>query len=99
MLKGKGTVVALPDGKTYVNTSGNSGMATGGAGDVLTGLLAGLLAQGYTPEQAALMGVYLHGRAGDFAAAFSKEGVTATLISDRIGAAIGKIERLASNEK
>ncbi len=99
VLKGKGTVVALPDGKTYVNTSGNSGMATGGAGDVLTGLLVGLLAQGYTPEQAALMGVYLHGRAGDFAAAFSKEGVTATLISDRIGAAIGKIERLASTEK
>lgn len=99
VLKGKGTIVAFPDGKTYVNSSGNSGMATGGAGDVLTGMLTGLLAQGYTPEQSATMGVYLHGRAGDFAAAFSKEGVTASLISERIGAAIGVIERRVNNEK
>ncbi len=65
VLKGAGTVVATPDGRSFVNTSGNPGMATAGAGDVLTGVIGALLAQGYAPEQAAALGVYLHGRAGD----------------------------------
>lgn len=68
VLKGARTVVAAPDGTTYVNVTGNPGMATGGSGDVLTGAVAGLLAQGLEPARAAAAAVYLHGRAGDLAA-------------------------------
>lgn len=67
VLKGAGTVIALPDGRTWVNPTGNPGMGKGGSGDVLTGVILGLLAQGYAPEVAAVMGVFLHGRAGDLA--------------------------------
>jgi ADP-dependent NAD(P)H-hydrate dehydratase / NAD(P)H-hydrate epimerase len=67
VLKGGPTVVALADGRCLVNPTGNAGMATAGAGDVLTGLIAGLLGQGMSPEMAACLGVYLHGRAGDLA--------------------------------
>ncbi|TJY42189.1 NAD(P)H-hydrate dehydratase [Cohnella pontilimi] len=69
VLKGARTVVATPDSDAYVNTTGNPGMATGGAGDVLAGVIAGLLAQGLTAGQAAAAGVFLHGTAGDLAAA------------------------------
>lgn len=69
VLKGAGTVVAGPDGVVYVNTTGNPGMATGGAGDVLAGMLGSLLAQGLDAAQAAACGVYWHGAAGDRAAA------------------------------
>lgn len=69
ILKDARTVTALPDGRIWVNASGNNGMATAGAGDVLTGILAGLIAQGMEPERAAPMGVYLHGLAGDRMAA------------------------------
>lgn len=69
VLKGARTVVATPDGVVYVNTTGNPGMATGGTGDVLAGVIAGLLAQRLTAEQAAAFGVWLHGAAGDRAAA------------------------------
>lgn len=65
VLKDARTVTALPDGRVWVNTSGNNGMATAGTGDVLTGVLAGLIAQGMEPELAAPAGVYLHGLAGD----------------------------------
>lgn len=68
VLKGADTAVAGPDGQIWFNGSGNPGMATAGSGDVLTGLLTGLLAQGYPPEQAAILGVYMHGLAGDLAA-------------------------------
>ncbi len=63
VLKGAYTRIALPDGSIYFNSTGNPGMATGGTGDVLTGILAGLLAQNLPPEKAALLGVYLHGLA------------------------------------
>lgn len=65
VLKDARTVTAWPDGSIWVNTSGNNGMATAGSGDVLTGMIAGLLAQGMKPGEAAAMGVYLHGLAGD----------------------------------
>jgi NAD(P)H-hydrate epimerase len=68
VLKGARTVVASPQGNTYLIPTGNPGMATGGSGDVLTGVIAGLLAQGMSPEEAAAVGAYVHGAAGDAAA-------------------------------
>jgi NAD(P)H-hydrate epimerase len=79
VLKGHHTIVASSDGKTYTNTTGNPGMATAGSGDVLTGMIAALLAQGSDPFEAAKWGVELHGSAGDKAAKeFSKAGMIAT---------------------
>lgn len=68
VLKGHRTITATPEGTALVNTTGNSGLAKGGSGDVLTGIIASLLAQGATPVQAAALGVWMHGRAGDLAA-------------------------------
>jgi hydroxyethylthiazole kinase-like uncharacterized protein yjeF len=65
VLKGAGTVVAHPDGRVFINPTGNPGMASGGMGDVLTGIIAGFIAQGHSPELAAHAGVYLHGAAAD----------------------------------
>ena len=88
ILKGAFTSIALPDGKVYFNSTGNPGMATGGSGDVLTGIITGLLAQGYTQKEACLMGVYLHGLAGDLAAEkFSIEAMIAGDITEQLGAA------------
>jgi NAD(P)H-hydrate epimerase len=67
VLKGAPTVVASPTGEVFVNSTGNAGMATGGSGDVLTGIIAGLAGQNLDPLRAALLGVYVHGRAGDLA--------------------------------
>ncbi len=67
ILKGANTAIACPDGHCFFNNNGNPGMATGGSGDVLTGILTGLLAQGYPPLEACQLGVYLHGMAGDLA--------------------------------
>ena len=68
VLKGAGTVIAAPSGRALLNTTGNSGMATGGSGDVLAGICAALLAQGKAPFNCAAAAVYLHGLAGDLAA-------------------------------
>lgn len=65
VLKGAYTSIACPTGELYFNSTGNPGMATAGSGDVLTGIITGLVAQGYTPSQAAILGVYVHGFAGD----------------------------------
>ncbi len=67
VLKGAFTRIFTPEGLEYINSTGNPGMATAGSGDVLTGIITGLLAQGYAPEQAAVFGVFLHGLAGDMA--------------------------------
>jgi NAD(P)H-hydrate epimerase len=81
VLKGSRTVVAAPDGQVYVNPTGNAGMATGGSGDVLTGIIAGLLAQKLDDALGAtIAAVYLHGLAGDIAA--SKLGTRAMIASD-----------------
>ena len=73
VLKGRLTLIATPDGAAWVNTTGNAGLATGGTGDVLTGMVGALLARGYEPLEAALLAVHLHGLAGDLAAAETGE--------------------------
>jgi NAD(P)H-hydrate epimerase len=73
VLKGNRTLVSGPDGEVWVNPTGNSGMATGGTGDALTGFLAGLLAQGMEKSEAARLGVFLHGVAGDIAAGWKTQ--------------------------
>ena len=85
VLKGPGTIVT--DGeRVSVNDTGNSGMGTGGTGDVLTGLLAALLAQGMSPLEAAQLGVWMHGRAGDLAAGhFSEAGLIASDLPRYLG--------------
>ena len=65
VLKGARTVIAHPNGRIFINPTGNAGMATGGMGDVLTGIIAGLIVQGFSPESAAHIGVYIHGAAAD----------------------------------
>ena len=78
VLKGHHSLIAMPDGKSFFNSTGNAGMAKGGTGDVLTGIITALCAQQYKPADAALLGVYIHGLAGDLAAAvLSKEAMTA----------------------
>lgn len=76
VVKGHHSAICLPDGSILRCPTGNPGMATGGSGDVLTGILTSLLAQGYAPDEAACLGVWLHGRAGDLAAdALSEESL------------------------
>lgn len=88
VLKGPYTFIATPGGMAYFNDSGNPGMATGGTGDVLTGIITGLLCQGYPPDHAAILGVYLHGAAGDIAAAaLSQESLIASDVIDNLGEA------------
>ena len=80
VLKGANTAITFPNGTCFFNSTGNPGMATAGSGDVLTGIILSLLAQRYTPEEAAIIGVYMHGRAGDKAA--SEKGMEAMIASD-----------------
>ena len=88
VLKGAYTATCTPTGKVFFNPTGNPGMATGGSGDVLTGLLTGLLAQGYTPLEATQLGIYLHGLAGDFASkSLGQEAMLASDVVAHFGAA------------
>ena len=82
ILKGAWSAVITPEGYIHFNPTGNPGMATAGSGDVLTGILLGLLAQGYSPVQAAMMGTFLHGHAGDLAE--NKVGLRGMIASDII---------------
>jgi len=94
VLKGGPTLIAAPNGNLFINSTGNPGLATGGSGDVLTGMIAGLLAQKITPLDAALVGVYLHGLAGDLAAEdLSEMGMIAGDICYYLPAAIKQVER------
>jgi NAD(P)H-hydrate epimerase len=89
VLKGAGTVIATPQGDVFINSTGNPGMATGGAGDVLTGMIGSMLAQGYGPTRAACLAVYLHGLAGDLAAGEKGEaGMIAGDVIEKIPEAI-----------
>lgn len=93
ILKGHYTSITCPDGRCFFNPTGNSGMATAGTGDVLTGLLTGLLAQGYSSLDAARLGVYLHGLAGDLAAReCSPEAMIASDLIRNLGAAFKSLE-------
>lgn len=76
IFKGHHTAICTPSGKIYINSTGNAGMATAGSGDVLTGIITSLLAQGYKREEACIVGVYLHGLAGDMAANYLGEECT-----------------------
>lgn len=94
VLKGHYTFIAMPGGKSYFNSTGNAGMAKGGSGDVLTGILTALLGQSYSPGEAALLGVYLHGLAGDLAAAAdAQESMLPTDLADELGNAFRLIEK------
>jgi NAD(P)H-hydrate epimerase len=100
VLKGAGTVIATPDGRIFINSTGNPGMATGGTGDVLTGMIGSLLAQGYTASQAACLGVYLHGLAGDLAAKeIGEMGMIAGDLIEKIPAAINETMHALEKKK
>jgi NAD(P)H-hydrate epimerase len=95
VLKGAFTQVFTSDGQIYINTTGNAGMATAGSGDVLTGIILGLLARQYTPDVAVRLGVYLHGLAGDLASAeLGEESLIASDIINYLPQAFLKIQKL-----
>lgn len=85
VLKGARTVIATPSGQIYINVTGNSGMATAGSGDVLTGIITGLLTQGLSPEDAAIAGVFIHGFSGDkVASEIGEHGLLAGDLVDQL---------------
>jgi len=91
--KGAHSCITFPDGRVFFNSNGNPGMATGGSGDVLTGIISGLLAQSYSSEDAAMIGVYLHGLAGDLAAIeFGEYSLIAGDIINHLGKAFLQLE-------
>ena len=92
LLKGAYTAICMPSGKVFFNMSGNPGMATAGSGDVLTGIILGLLAQGYSPEEASVISVYIHGIAGNLAATnLSEESIIAGDIVQMLGKAFSRM--------
>ncbi len=98
ILKGARTVIAAPDGRAWINLSGNAGLAAGGTGDVLAGVVGGLLAQGYPPEEAATLGVFLHGHAADrIAERRGMIGLVASDLTDELPPAMREILALAAD--
>ncbi len=93
VLKGAHTCITTPSGESFFNSTGNPGMATGGSGDVLTGIILGLLAQKYHPKEAAILGVYLHGLAGDIATRrIAQESLIAGDITESLAKAFWNIQ-------
>ena len=93
VLKGRYTAICLPNGHILFNPTGNAGMATAGSGDVLTGIITGLLARGYKQQEACMVGVYLHGLAGDLAAAeLGEESVVASDLISYMGRAFKRLK-------
>jgi NAD(P)H-hydrate epimerase len=97
VLKGHRTIVATPDGHVFINPTGNAGMATGGTGDVLTGMIAAWLAQLLDAEGACRLAVFLHGAAGDLAEA--EEGQVAMIATDVVAHLGDALNRLCNPEK
>ncbi|HEY6162996.1 MAG TPA: NAD(P)H-hydrate dehydratase [Bacteroidia bacterium] len=94
VLKGAHTSISCPDGEVYFNSTGNPGMAKGGSGDVLTGIITALFAQGYDAKQSAVLGVFIHGLAGDIAASkFSQEAMLAGDMIECLGSAFSELFR------
>jgi ADP-dependent NAD(P)H-hydrate dehydratase / NAD(P)H-hydrate epimerase len=96
VLKGAHTCITCPDGEVFFNSTGNPGMATAGSGDVLTGIITGLLAQGYGSKKACILGVYLHGLAGDIAATHLGEE---SLMASSIVNCLGKAYKMLKNQE
>lgn len=93
VLKGRGTVIACPDGTAFLNPTGNAGMAKGGSGDVLSGVILALLGQGMSPEDGAVAAVYLHGRAGDLCAAqWGQRGMLPSDLIEMLPQAFGEMD-------
>jgi NAD(P)H-hydrate epimerase len=92
VLKGAPTLIFDPEGNLFINETGNPGMATAGSGDVLSGIIGGLLAQGLTPSDASLLGVWLHGGSGDsYRDARGEESLTATSLIERLPESIRRL--------
>jgi NAD(P)H-hydrate epimerase len=94
LLKGNPTVVGIPGGEVHVNSTGGPSLATGGTGDVLTGIVAAMLARGVPPDEAATAGAFVHGRAGDLAGAMLGNGATSLDVQAHVPAAINSAWRL-----
>ena len=92
ILKGAFTQIIMPDGNVFFNSTGNPGLAKGGSGDALTGIILGLLARGYNPPKAALIGVFVHGLAADLCAKkMSEESILATDVIEKLPRAFAKM--------
>ncbi|WP_175622001.1 NAD(P)H-hydrate dehydratase [Chryseobacterium schmidteae] len=99
VLKDHHTQIVTPEGKVFYNITGNSGLAKGGSGDILTGIITSLLAQKYSEEEAAILGVWLHGKAADLAAEkYSKEAMQPTDVIDEIGNVFLHLNKKATTE-
>ena len=98
VLKGARSVISTPQGEIFINTTGNAGMASGGMGDILTGIIGGLLAQRIEPADACKLGVFAHGLAGDLAAEQSGEaGIIASDVANKLPNAIRRISKMDDN--
>jgi NAD(P)H-hydrate epimerase len=100
MVKGAYSALCTPDGEVHFNSTGNSSMAKGGSGDVLSGIIASLLAQNYSPLNAARIGAYVHGRAGDLALQdYSPFSVIASDLIENIGKAFLQLMERREDKK
>ncbi|MFH2130778.1 MAG: NAD(P)H-hydrate dehydratase, partial [bacterium] len=100
VLKGAPTLVFSPSGRVFVNSTGNVGMATAGSGDVLAGIIGGLLAQGRSPLHAALLGTWLHGKSGDlYRANYGEESLTASCLIETLGSAFQELKQTGDTSR